>query len=173
MYMLNEDVLCLMEHKSDNAGKNTFVVKWGCLYLSFILQSLFCFSCDVCDVHLYEERIVQRDASPPSSIHYVNSTWPVPLIISISTDRPLDSFKLSSSSHSLTSNYWEDFQGKLIIFYYSWIEPKGTCRIFSVCFLFLYLPRVWTRDAFVCSPVKSQIFGHEVVVAVVFFTAAS
>lgn len=106
---------------------------------------------------------------------------PHPFFMSSSLDQSVSSsasqvtdFQTPLTSHPpLTSYCGEDPQEKLIILYYSWIEPKGTCRSSSLHFLFLYLPRVFDSGAFVCSPVKCQIFGGEAVVAVVFLTAAS
>lgn len=76
---------------------------------------------------------------------------PHPFFMSSSLDQSVSSsasqvtdLQTPLTSHPpLTSYCGEDFQEKLIILYYSWIEPKGTCRISSLCFLFLYLPRVF------------------------------
>lgn len=144
--------------------------------LPFTISLLSLWWCVRC-VYMKREQF-RGDASPPSSIHYVISTWPVPLIISNSTNIPPDSFKLSSSSHSLSSYCWKGFQEKLIILYYNWIEQKGNYAVSSLCFLFLYLPRVLTSGEFIVSSCQmSDIWGWgscgSCLLPMGFFTTAS
>lgn len=133
-----------------------FLVCWGCWNVCFLasFHNLSSLSRGMCYECFYEKEIVQR------GMHLLPHPFIMPSLddqslssSTISTDIPLDSFKLSSSSHSLTRCSWECFQEKLIILYYSWIEQKGSCGIF-LCFLSLYLPKVLVLDEFLFSPVK-------------------
>lgn len=66
--MLNEP--CMRELKWDECRKK-HICGLIRLFVSAFFNSLSSMAGDACHVRMYEERIVQRDASLPSSILYV------------------------------------------------------------------------------------------------------
>lgn len=135
--MLNEP--CMRELKWEECKKNHSCGLMR-LFVSAFFNSLSSMALVMCVMYVCIKRELCRE------MHRL----PHPFFMSSSLDQSVSSsasqvtdLQTPSTSHPLTSYCGEDFQGKLIILYYSWIEPKGTCRISSLHFLFLYLPRVF------------------------------
>lgn len=135
--MLNEP--CMRELKWDKNSKNYICVPMR-LFVSTFFESLSSMALALCVMYVCMKKLCR-------GMHLL----PHPFFMSFSLDQSVSSsasqvtdLQTPLTSHPpLTSYCGEDFQEKLIILYYSWIEPKGTCGISSLRFLFLYLWRVF------------------------------